>query len=379
MNRSSSNKIKISTSIKKDVVISSYDSIDNPFYSGGGAIAVHAVARRLTKKFRVTILTASFKGSKNNITDGVKYQYISWPFFGPQVGQIVFQVLLPFFALSKKYDCWIESFTPPFSTSFLQLYTKKPVIGLVHMLSGEDMNRKYNLPFQAVESIGLKTYKYFIVLSENIKNKIAKVNNFAKFLVTKNGIDIPKRLPDYSNKVDEYILFIGRIEVNQKGLDLLIAAYKKVFEQHRLVLKIAGSGSQAEIEKLKALIVKNNLQDKVQLLGRVNGPEKIKTITKASLIVISSRFETFSITALEAITYGIPLICFDIQGMSWIPKHLSLRAKSFSTNSLASRINTLLSSKTKRSNMSQLQIKESKKYSWDKVAMEYENFLTEII
>ncbi len=365
--------------MKKEIIFSSYDSLKNPFYAGGGALAIHSIAKRLTANFRITVLTASFNGSKNYILDGVRYEHISLPFLGPQVGQLFFQIILPFYVISKRFDCWIESFTPPFSTSFLQLYTKKPVIGLVHMLSAEDMYRKYKLPFPLIESIGLKTYNNFIVLSENAKNQILDKNKDANILLTTNGVDIPENLEPYSKRDQSYLLFIGRIEVNQKGLDILLSAYKKVLKTYSVKLKIAGTGSPNEVETLNDLIKVNGLEKNVELLGRVGGVEKSETISHSTVIIVSSRFETFSIAALEAISYGIPLVCFDIKGMSWIPKEMVERAKSFSDISLAEKISKLLDNRVLRSNISKLQIDKSKKYAWDDIARKYEDYIYKLI
>lgn len=365
--------------MKREIIFSTYDSLGNPFYSGGGAVAIHSVAKRLVTNYRVSILTAKFKDAEDCLVDGVHYQYIGTSILGPKIGQLLFQLILPFYVISKKFDYWIESFTPPFSTACLQLFTRKPVIGLVHMLSAEDMNRKYKLPFQLIENVGLRTYHNFIVLSQNIKNQIEKQNKKALITVIPNGVDLPQKLTPYSKRDKKYILFIGRIEINQKGVDKLILAYKKISANNDFSLKIAGDGTLREISTLKKLINFHNLQSKIELLGRVGGPEKEKVLSHASIVVIPSRFETFSLTALESLAYGIPLVIFDIKGMAWIPKGLSIKANPFSENSLAQKIDLLLKNPSLRSNISKRQILESLKFSWEDVAARYEENINQLV
>jgi len=365
--------------MKRELIISTYDSLGNPHYSGGGADAVHAVAKELADEFRITILAANFPGAKNRFVDAVHYHYIGLSFVGPQLGQALFHLQLPFYVLTKHFDIWVESFTPPISTSFLPLFTRKPVVGLIHMLSGADMRRKYGLPFDWVEDLGLRLYKNFIVLSESTKEKLLKIKKTAHILVTKNGIEKPKSLKDYTLRKKDYFLFIGRIEVDQKGLDLLLKNFISVYKQTGLPLKIAGSGTVAEMEKLTKLIAKYDLHSCVELLGRVVGAEKHQLLSHASIIVIPSRFETFSITALESIAYNVPLLCCNIPGMRWIPKGDSVKFTYNSSSSLAKNLISLQKNEVLKKQISQNQKLTVKNFSWKKISEEYKTFLNQIV
>ena len=75
-------------------------------------------------------------------------------------------MLLPLVALVHRSDLWIESLTPPVSASLLPLTARRPVLALVQMLSGADMQRRYGLPFEAVERRGLRLYRHFVVLND---------------------------------------------------------------------------------------------------------------------------------------------------------------------------------------------------------------------
>ena len=286
---------------------------------------------------------------------------------------------LPSLVMRKSYDIWIESFTPPFSTTCLQLFTKKPVVGLIHMLSGEDMKRKYYLPFDSIEKMGLQTYKYSIVLSENMKKKITVINPNIDITVIPNGVDSVKSTVSKNKTTDKYILFIGRIEVNQKGLDLLLEAYKKFAKKFDYPLYIAGAGEISEETKLQNLIEKLQLSKKVKLLGRVTGKEKEKVYRDALFVVSSSRFETFPIVALEAMSYGVAFICFAIDGMSWIPDTIVKKVKPFSIVGLTQAMIQMASSKKMSDTMNKAGKEFVKQFTWDSVAQQYDTFITQII
>jgi len=364
--------------MRKELVISSYDSLGNHYYSGGGAIAIHEIAKRLSDSFKVTVIAGNYEKAKEKFLDGVHYRYIGPKYFGPKIGQLFYHIFLPFTVLTTKHDIWLENFTPPFSTSFLPIFTKKPVVGLVHMLSGEDMKRKFMLPFDRIEAFGLRFYKNFIVLSKNNKDKIKKINKSANFLLTKNGVNKPTKLLPYEKRSKKHILFLGRIEVNQKGLDTLISAYSLVKDKVAIPLVVAGSGEKGEIEKLKKLILTNNLQERIFLVGRVTGEDKDWYLKHALMVVIPSRYETFSITALEAISYNVPIACSDLLGLRWISEKKCVKFSSGSIDELSSALVKLCRNKNLLNNISISQRFTADEYNWKQISAEYCEFIKSI-
>src|SRR4030066_1313315 len=158
------------------IIFSNYDDIKNPHYGGGGARSIHEIAKRFAKEFAVRVYTGKYPGCKDEFIDNVYYKRIGTNFSEPRINQLIFTFALWFNVVRNDYDVWFESFTPPFSVSFLQLFTKKPVIGLVHMLSGKDMKRKYKLPFDLIENIGLRVYKRIVVVNQSFKYVIKNIN-----------------------------------------------------------------------------------------------------------------------------------------------------------------------------------------------------------
>jgi glycosyltransferase involved in cell wall biosynthesis len=355
------------------IVISSYDDLHNPYYAGGGATAIHEVAKRLVSHYRVTVITGKYPGSKNKVLDGVNYERVGLAVGGPMLGQLAFSFCLPFLVLTKSFDLWFESFTPPFSTNCLQLFTRKPVIGLIHMLSGEDMRRKYKLPFDWFERIGVLTYRSFVVVSELVAKKVQNMNPKATVMVIPNGIETMPEEKAASRK--NYILFLGRIEFNQKGLDLLLRAYAAVADVVNMPLYIAGTGKASDMEQLRKFIQRLHLSSKVSLLGRVIGKQKATLYREAKCVVLSSRFETFPLTALEAMSYGCPIITFDISGMAWIPSDCRIVVPDFSIERMSQALQQVVVDKVLRENLSQHALAFSKQFDWDEIAKRYEELI----
>lgn len=368
----------MNTPIRPNIIISTYDDLDNPYYAGGGARAVHEVARRLVDDYNVTVLTGDFPGATEEMArDGVRYIRIGSSSIGSKLGQLVFTALLPYYAKRMNYDLWIESFTPPFSISALPLVSDKPVIGLVHMLSAQDMERKYKLPFRYIENAGLKWYRSFITLSPGVQKKIHAINPNAIIERIPNGVNLP--VPSPSTKPCNYFLFMGRIEVDQKGLDLLLGAYALVKDKINHPLLIVGDGHKKDILKLKTTINDLKLTKQVKLIGRVGGVEKDRLFRESLAVVCSSRFETYPLTALEAMSYKKCLISFNIEGVGWIPRDSQIKVPCFNTHDLAKRLLSVSKRPATAAHIGTRAFEFVKHHSWDSTAAKYRSFIMETL
>lgn len=355
----------------KKILFSNYDDLKNPYYGGGGAFAIHDIAKRLAKKHTVSVLTSRYHKSKNLILDNVKYERIGSA-INPKFDQIIYNLVLPFYVLTHDFDIWFESFTPPTSTSLLPLWTKKPVVGITQFFNAEEKSKQYKLPFYLVQNFEIKFYKYLIVLSQETKNKISKLNPRANVIILPNGIKTPKAS---GIKKGNYILYLGRIEIHQKGLDLLLTAYSKIIKKTKLNLYIAGNGNKSDFTKITKKITELHLERRVKLLGRIEGSKKDKIIKESNFMVIPSRFETQGIVALEAFSFGKPIIIFDIPGFKWIPYELSIKIPSFSVEKLSEAILNLSTNTNLYQKISKNTRSYAKKFDWAKVTKQYDTLI----
>lgn len=358
------------------IIISNYDDLSNPFYRGGGAFVVHEVATRLAKNHSVTVLTGSYPEAKNETIDGVVYKRIGYP-GGAIFSQIAYQLWLPYHILHEEFDIWIESFSPPFSTNFLQLFTSKPVIGWAQILTADMKTDQYSLPFAEIEKLGLKTYKHFVAPMEHTSNLIKQVNPSAVVNIIPNGITTIEFSPLPAS--EPYIFFIGRLEIHQKGLDMLIQAHALIKDKIKQKLYIAGSGRKKDEDNLQELIHKSGLDDKIILKGRVDGKDRDSLFAGADFVAIPSRFEGMSLTALEAFSFKKAVVCFDIPGFSWVENPTQvLKAKPFDIHDYAQLLFVLAENKNKRDALGERCYQLTTQYTWDSAAEKFENLLENI-
>ena len=359
----------------RSVILSIFDDIGNPHYGGGGATVVQQIATRLAEDHRVTVYCGSYAGSPaSQIRDGVRYVFLPVGWAGPRGGQLLFQLLLPLVAVVRRPDLWIESLTPPFSTSLLPLISPAPVIGLVQMLSAADMARKYRLPFPLVERWGLGLYRHFIVLNETDREAIRRWNPAATFELIPNGATRPP-VGERSFGTGGYMLFLGRIDVRQKGLDLLLAAIAA--DPPPLPLVIAGAGQAREERRLRELV--EPVREHVRLAGRVCGQQKENLLRECAFMVLPSRYETFSISALEAMTYGKPVICFDLPQLAWISADSAVRVPPYDVPALGAAIGALARDPERRRDMGRRAYELSGDYDWDVIGERYRSLVSAML
>ncbi len=133
------------------------------------------------------------------------------------------------------------------------------------------------------------------------------------YVIIPNGIVIPSCIKsDYSKKAIN-ASFIGRIDIHQKGLDLLFGAIQNVKEKlisSNFVLTIYGPENQ-DYSMLKSLSIDMKLDDIIFFHDQVFGKEKESVLLDTDVFIMTSRFEGLPMGLIEALSYGIPCAVTD--------------------------------------------------------------------
>lgn len=151
-------------------------------------------------------------------------------------------------------------------------------------------------------------------------------------IIIPNGININK-FPYQENRPEQTPLIAGAAGrlVKQKGFDLLITAWQKLFPQD-IKLLIAGEGP--EKENLKTQIKEAGLEKQIELIGPISLMTEF--YQQLNLFIMPSRWEGLGIAALEAGAMGVPVLASDADGLKEIikPEKTGWTCQAGSTKSL---------------------------------------------
>ena len=138
--------------------------------------------------------------------------------------------------------------------------------------------------------------------------------------VIPNGVDLAEfanlpapevaeeRWPMFRDK--RVVLFLSRLSP-EKGLDELVPAWKQIQSRPSFsdtILVLAGPDSHGYERAARRLIHEHDLADSVVLTGMVSGSEKLALMNRADLYVLPSYGEGFSMSVLENLAVGNPVL-----------------------------------------------------------------------
>lgn len=172
--------------------------------------------------------------------------------------------------------------------------------------------------FNYYSDLGVRRRRWGRVLAAKYADRIITLTNedreaFLENLRVKAKIDYIYNPTPYPNEkrsecTSKIAISIGRLTA-QKGFDKLLDIWKQIEERDdKWLLYIIGSGEDKE----KLLKQKESLN-----LKRVVFVENTKNIKeyyeKASIYLMTSRFEGLPMTLIEAQSFGLPIISYDIK------------------------------------------------------------------
>ena len=108
------------------------------------------------------------------------------------------------------------------------------------------------------------------------------------------------------------IVYLGRLEIAQKGLDLLLEAYARAVAATDLDQRLVLGGDGPDRARLEARAAELGIGSRVVFAGRVPAAERFDWLAGADFVAMPSRFESFGMVAAEALAVGTPVVAFDI-------------------------------------------------------------------
>lgn len=122
------------------------------------------------------------------------------------------------------------------------------------------------------------------------------------------------------------ILYVGRLEIASKGIDILLEAFYQVVSKtkHRLKLLLVGPEWKKDFIIIENLIRKFDLTNFIQILGPQKGEKIAALLGEADIYIQTSRNEGQSLSVIEALCAGLPAVLSKRVGVYSYPEISSL-------------------------------------------------------
>lgn len=277
-----------------------------------------------------------------------------------------------FLSKLKNYD--IVHFIGEADLSFplLSYFVKKPkIMHCVGIFRNGGIYQYYMFKRPYLKSIFKRFFpnlaNVFVAYSSEEKKLLSELSVPPdRILILPLGIDVKSLQENKKEKIDNLILFVGRID-RIKGLHILLNAllYLKTPTQLAIIGPKWDEKYYEEIERMSRAINKKGFHS-VKLLGPMDHSNLTYWYQKAAILVTPYLYETYSYVTLEALACGTPVVstgshifknCSD--GILVTPKN---------PRRVAEAIETLLVDKELRENYGKKGIRFVEKYfSWESV------------
>jgi glycosyltransferase involved in cell wall biosynthesis len=134
-----------------------------------------------------------------------------------------------------------------------------------------------------------------------------------------NGFDsadvVPESSLEWRSSGTPKIYFLGRFDTYNKGLDLLVAAIAEVLKEHPVKLTLQGP-EWGDREALKSQVQQLGIEAHVTFLEPDYQSSPAELAMQYDIFTVPSRFEGFSLSALEAMLAGRVIVISEVAGLA---------------------------------------------------------------
>lgn len=342
---SASDRLDVAVSNDSPLMHICFAALDYPSPTSGGGVG--ASTRALGLELRrsgcnVTVIALGAQGASVDSDQGIEVHRITttnWHWYVSRIPLVGRHLALPIReleyswaafrtvrALRKQQPIDIVECTET-GTTFFAILMRRVLIIRLHGESytlnkytpGIRLARGVRLA-RAIQRFALRRARVLVSPSQSHAQEIAAElgRNRPPITVVSHGLpgsEIPTYIPTETETtgIDRplplRVLFAGRLELRKGSLVLIEAAREVVSQFSGVEFVLAGAWHpNLPRARIEGLIEAYSLGENVRLLGHVAREKLAELYTTSHIVVLPSYYETFGMSALEPMAYGLPVV-----------------------------------------------------------------------
>ncbi|MYC70930.1 MAG: glycosyltransferase family 4 protein [Gemmatimonadetes bacterium] len=353
-----------------------YDDIDNPWLGGGGAVRAMELYRRLASRHEITVVTGLFPGAELEterhglrllrVGSARSYALSRLGYCRKAVAQLQ----------RLEWDLWINEFSA-FAPLRVPATLRRQGLLLFYHFMGWHALAKHPLVGGVAwlcERRALRAYGRILTIAPSVQARVQRRAHDAEVDLVYSGVDrrffalVPEEAP--------YLLYFGRMDIHTKGIDLLIAAFAEIADEHPDIrLKLAGRGTPKQLTKVRDLARRAGLEGRVEVIGNVDEERQGEFLRRALMVCVPSRYEGWCMVAVEAAAAGKAVLGTDIDGLRDAVRHdeTGVLVPPEDVGALAGGMRALIADDSKRQAMGAAGRAWAGRFGWDRLAEDLES------
>ena len=201
---------------------------------------------------------------------------------------------------------------------------------------------------------------------------IKKYHGLESVIIPETGCAMSEDIP--TDRFDDetfHVMWVGKFDFRKQLLLALKAI--TVANNPKIILDVYGTGSEAQVKKMKAFSDSLKIDNRVVWHGGQPNDVVMKAMAKSQLFFFTSVNEDTSTVVLEAISNRLPVVCFNTCGMATVINYnvgrkIELTCPAQSVRQFAELINTLERNRELLKQLSENCKQRQAELSWDKKA-----------
>ena len=270
-------------------------------YSGAENVAITIINRMKEKKVESIYVSPDGEIRKRLEQEAIAFE----PIKKVSIGEIK--------AVCKKYNPDIIH-AHDFTTSVISAFSNVKVKIISHLHNNPSWIKKLNIKTLSYLISSIK-YSKIILVSDSILDEFI----FSKFIKNKvvilgNPLEtskIKEKARNYSGNIEKNdVVFCGRLETQKDPLRF-IEIISKIIDDYKINVAMIGDGTLRE--QCEQKIKEKNLSEFIKMYGFIENPYPIMANSK--ILCMTSKYEGFGLVAVEALTFGLPVVATNVGGL----------------------------------------------------------------